>query len=52
MQGGTISPLLANVALHGMEELLVQREFGKAAWPTSAVTFGPPEVFGSLNWPT
>ena len=25
MQGGTISPLLANVALHGMEELLVQR---------------------------
>ena len=28
------------------------REFGKAAWPISAVTFGPPEVFGSLNWPT
>jgi hypothetical protein len=27
-------------------------EFGKAAWPTSAVTFGPPEVFGNLNWPT
>jgi RNA-directed DNA polymerase len=25
MQGGTISPLLANVALHGMEGLLVQR---------------------------
>lgn len=25
MQGGTISPLFANVALHGMEELLVQR---------------------------
>src|SRR6185369_5048454 len=25
MQGGTISPLLANVALHGMEELLAQR---------------------------
>jgi RNA-directed DNA polymerase len=25
MQGGTISPLLANVALHGMEELLTQR---------------------------
>src|SRR5260370_1864375 len=25
MQGGTISPLLANVALHGMEELLVKR---------------------------
>ena len=25
MQGGTISPLIANVALHGMEELLVQR---------------------------
>lgn len=25
MQGGTISPLVANVALHGMEELLVQR---------------------------
>lgn len=25
MQGGTIPPLLANVALHGMEELLVQR---------------------------
>ena len=27
-------------------------EFGKAAWPTSAVTFGPPEFCGSLNWPT
>lgn len=25
MQGGTISPLLANVALHGMEELIAQR---------------------------
>lgn len=25
MQGGTISPLLANVALHGMEELIVRK---------------------------